>query len=184
MPWKLIDMVLARRDRIAATMRDETNAGYLILMLLTVSLLFPVPFSLMSDRKTYYDVTLIYTGTLLICFPSLFIFSRYLEIDLSPAQVALVALLISACASILSLGWAPVIWFVKTTQSDGGSLFNEMTDWFLWSSLLLGFAHMVRTVHHFRREDPAQMMFKGLVAFLWAMLFWWIAAVMARTLKP
>src|ERR1041385_1770536 len=97
-PHTVLEIVLAERARLVATVRRGANLGLLVALLVATSILCTVPFAMVRNAVRAGDLAVLFLGSTLLCFPSLQVFSSYLGVRASPAQNLVLALLVPAAA--------------------------------------------------------------------------------------
>src|SRR5262245_30794085 len=144
-PHAVLDIVLAERARLAATVLGRANLAPLLGLLLGSSIVFTVPFALVRAPAEPGHVAALFLGSTLICFPSLQVFSSYLGGRLTVAQNLVFALMVPAAAALFSLGFFPIQWFLEASMAPGGAVgAHEIAIGLLAIALLLGISHLNR----------------------------------------
>jgi hypothetical protein len=143
-PHAVLDIVLAERARLAATVLGRANLAPLTGLLLGTSVVFTVPFALVRAPAEPAHIAALFLGSTLICFPSLQVFSSYLGGRLTVAQNLVLALTVPAAAALFCLGFFPIQWFLEATMAPGGVGAHEIAIGLLSVALLLGISHLNR----------------------------------------
>ncbi len=119
-------------------------------------------------------------GSLLICFPSLHVFSSFLGSSFTVSQNFCLSLLISCVAALFSFAFFPILWFLGLTLSTADAEF--MAALLLGASLLAGVSHLYRVL---RKDRLLRRMGPSSVAFLalWQVLLMFINYRMALYLE-
>ncbi len=153
-PQRWIDVVLAGPARIAANIEHGRSLGALALVLLLASTVFALPYGLVIGVgvEAWWRVIALYLGSTLICLPSLHVFSSYLGLRASLAQVAVLALTIPAVAALFSFGFAPILGFLRLTMSAD----DVSISWRAMSSILLSVALLAGVLQLWRCIFSAQ----------------------------
>jgi hypothetical protein len=144
--------------------------------LLLSSVLFALPFGAVLDLGRFWKVAWLLIGSLLICFPSLHIFSVYFGSRLSVAQNLCLSLSITSVAALFTFGFFPILWFFDATMpstaatvtSDGIAVF------LLTLSLLAGLGQLTGLL----RAGGARIAL-SLFLLAWQVLFVFITFRMA-----
>jgi len=182
---KIIDVVLAERRRLSRTVKDGRLLIELSLLFLMTGLLFAIPFGALSPASNSLDVTILFCGSVLLCYPSLHVFSRFLGFESGALQNLMAALTICASAAVISLGFAPIIWFIDYTGGGGEEALEINT--FISVLLLsvcffLGVVHMARTFLWTRMGDFRAHLHQGFM-LAWMVLLGFITIRMAVFLE-
>ena len=72
-PYRSFEIVLSGVDRLARTIGEGTNAILLVGVLFYTSILFALPYGAILDINRFWRISLLFAGSLAICFPSLHI---------------------------------------------------------------------------------------------------------------
>jgi hypothetical protein len=115
-PHRTLDVVLAERGRLAASVVAGRELIALVALLLVCSTLFAVPFAAVDGTARAGHVAVLFLGSVLLCFPSLVVFAAYLGVRLAFAQHLTIALLIPAAAALFTFGFFPIHWFLGATM--------------------------------------------------------------------
>jgi|SRR5712671_328738 len=145
-PQRLLGIILAERARLVTSIRAEASLWHLVAVLLLCSIVGALPFGAVLDRGKTGHVALLFTGSVLICFPSLQVFSSYLGVRLSIAQNLALALLIPAAAALFCFGFFPIYWFLEATMPAERAVLSakDIAIGLLTISLVLGLSHLNR----------------------------------------
>ena len=169
-PHRLIELLLGDRARLAQTIVASPILPLLVAVLLVAGLLFAVPFGIAPPVSAFWKVSVLYTGALLICFPSFFVFGQYVGLKLTVLQSLAIGLLISTTAGILTFGFFPIIWFVHVTSGSTETVSRPLAALLLGASLVLGVLHMLGCVAYSRQLRGGDYLlvlaWAGLVAFI------------------
>jgi hypothetical protein len=121
-------------------------------------------------------VSLGMAAALLICLPSLYVFSALAGIDTRLGQIALLLLLMAGLTGLLLVGFAPVIWvFSQSTDSVGFMGFLTLVFWLI----SLGFGARLL----FQATDALQPGSRGYLALWWS-IFLVVTLQMGTSLRP
>lgn len=144
-PQRCLEIVLAERARLVASIGTRAHLATLTGLLLMCSIVFALPFGAVLGLQKTGDVALLFTGSVLICFPCLQVFSSYLGVKLTVAQNLTVALLVPSAAALFCFGFFPIHWFLEATMAKDSVLSaKDIAVGLLAISLLLGLAHLNR----------------------------------------
>lgn len=120
-PQRWTDLLLADRERWMLTVTHGQHAGLLIAIMLVTSVLYALPFGLVLGFERFWHIAALYLGSVAICLPSLHVFAGYLGLGLRAGQTFALGVLVSAVASIFSLGFAPIVAFLHATMDPTNS---------------------------------------------------------------
>ena len=121
-PLKLIDLVIAGPARIANNVERSQALWPLAIALTLASIAFAVPYGCVIGADTWWSawwrVIVLCLGSTLICLPSLHVFSGYLGLRTSFAQILVLGLTIPAVAAVFTFGFAPILGFLRATMDS------------------------------------------------------------------
>lgn len=179
-PGRAFDLLLGNRERLAATIRDDRPPRTLCLALLVATVLASLPFGLVHGGAAAWKIAALLGGSVLLCWPSLQVFASYLGTPLRPAQSLALALTIAAVAALFTLGFAPILWFLRVTMTAGDHI--DATDaacGMLALALLAGLWQLARC----SGADARLRNHRSFVLLLvWQLLVVFVAVRMARAL--
>ncbi|MHC4470207.1 MAG: hypothetical protein ACYTDY_06820 [Planctomycetota bacterium] len=183
-PHLAAEYVLGRPDRLAGNLARVDGLPLLSLLLFLAGILFAVPFGAVPPVASFWKVSLLFTGSVVICFPSLHVFSLYLGLRLDLAQNLVLGLVISAVAGIFTFGFFPIMWFIDYTTEGASAGFGpkQLASFFLTISLLMGVVHLVRCQRLTRGSLGRSPLFCWLLG-LWTLLLLFITYRMAVHLE-
>lgn len=173
LPHRTIDLVLVDRVRFARTVAGGSHPGRLVGILLSASALLAIPYGLVLGRDAVLRVVLLFVGSVLLCLPSLHVFSAYLGCRMSVSQNLVVALLVSSVAGMFALGFAPILWFVDITTADASLDVGEVSVVLLTAAIVAGLVHLNRIVMgdpELRPSGSYRLVMAG-----WQLLFVYVA---------
>lgn len=151
-PQRTLDIVLAERARLVASVVSARAIVGLVALLLVCSTVFAVPFAAVDGTRRVGHVAALFLGSVLLCFPSLQVFGSYLGVRLSLAQNLAISLLIPAAAALFTFGFFPIYWFLDATLPAQNAFSGQtIRVVLLVFSLLLGLSHCNRCLF----LDPA-----------------------------
>ena len=159
-PHRVVEMVLTRRDRLAANIARRHRLPGLVLGLLLASMMFALPFGAVVGLEKFWQVSIMLCGSMLICFPSLHVFSAFLGSRFTVGQNFSLALLITCVAALFSFAFFPILWFLGLTLSPIDTVF--MASLLLAGALFAGVCHLSRVLckdRLLRRMGPSSVMF-------------------------
>jgi hypothetical protein len=147
-PQRLLTVVLAERSRLVASLRAPEALPWLLLVLYLCGVLCTLPFSLVMDRTKVAHVAVLFSGSVLICFPALQVFGAYLGGKLTIAQNLALALVVPAAAALFCFGFFPIQWFLAATMPKEHAVVSarDLAIGLLTVSLALGLGHLNRCV--------------------------------------
>ena len=120
-PHKAVEVVLAERSRLAASLSDRRNLGLLALVLFLASVVFAVPYGAVLAPDKLWQVVQLFAGSALICFPALHVFGAFLGFRVDIGQSLALTLIITSVSALFSLGFFPILWFLRTVMADEAS---------------------------------------------------------------
>lgn len=176
-PHRALDLVLAERGRLVASVVSAHALLALVALLLVCSSVFAVPFAAVDGARRVGHVAALFLGSVLLCFPSLQVFGSYLGVRLSLAQNLAISLLIPAAAALFTFGFFPIYWFLdKTLPAQSAFSGASIRVVLLVFSLLLGLSHCNRclfldpALKALRSSWPLWIGWQALVVFItWRM---------------
>lgn len=176
-PARAVDFVLADHGRLAASIARGQAPLLLSGLLLACSLVASLPYALANGWTVPWRIGALYSGSVLVCWPSLQVFGSFLGIRLHPTQSLQLSLLIAAAASIFTLGFAPIVWFLRATMRSGDWVdVDSMYRVLLVLALLGGIGQLGRCIgtnpalRGLRAAWPLLVAWQGLVLFItWRM---------------
>lgn len=152
-PLVALDVILARKERLVASLGDREAGTLLILMLLLSSVIFTLPFAAVIDPMRAWRVSALYLGSLGICLPSLYVFSAYHGFRVDVLRYLALGLIVPATAALFVFGFFPIHWFLSATMlADADRIGpSQLALGFLGFALVAGLAHLVRCLSIARR---------------------------------
>ncbi|MBK8097142.1 MAG: hypothetical protein IPK26_08545 [Planctomycetes bacterium] len=180
-PQHLLNLVFGERGRLAATVGHGRGLGTLALVLLFGSSLLVLPFGLALAGSGGWRLPALYTGSVLLCWPSLHIVSVYLGCRCQPTQTLVLALLVALVASLFTLGFAPILWFLDQTMRNADSIDAHVIGIVLAAiGLLAGLGELLRMM--LKSPLPSTNDVTQVAWLLWAALLVTITWRMARVI--
>ena len=146
-PYWIIEYVLANKERLMKNIEDDQRLTLLAALLFLSGVLFAIPYGVVRPTGSFWKIATLYTGSLLICFPSLYVFNQYYGSRLKLRQSLAVSLIISSVAAMFALGFAPIIWFIDFTTKPTATTEitpHRLSVFLLAVSFALGVIHMAR----------------------------------------
>lgn len=144
-PGRALPVLLGERARLAATIGGQHEPWRLCLVLLVVALIASAPFGCVLGLASTWKVAVLFGGSVLLCWPSLQVFSSYLGGSLLPAQSLALSLVVACIAALFTLGFSPIQWFLQATMSTGDHIDATTTACVLLAvSMLAGLAQLLR----------------------------------------
>lgn len=180
-PARILDLVLGDRQRLGHSIADGTVLRQLALLLATCTLVAALPYGLIRGWSTTFSIAVLYGGTVLMCWPSLQVFGSYLGGFWRPMQSLTMALLVAAVAALFTLGFAPIVWFLRATMANGDWIDGDVAYLGLLAiGLLAGLSQLGRCI---AESEPLRRMRSSVVVLgLWQLLVAFVAWRMAREL--
>jgi hypothetical protein len=183
-PQRVIEYVLGGKDRLARSIWDGRGIWRLAGILLGVSLLAAIPYGVVSPQATWWKIAVLFTGSLVICFPSLHAFAQFFGLKLDLGRNFALSLIITATAALFTLGFFPIVWFIGYSISPGeGAVIvpEDLSRALLWLSLTLGLVQIGRCLadRNTRQQQKASLV---LLFLLWTPLLIFITCRMCRLL--
>ena len=179
-PAEVLDLVLSRRQRLAASIAEGNNPWLLAALLAVCSVIASVPFGIVRGVGAWWKVAALFGGTALLCFPSLHVFGAFLGGRLRPARNLAFALVIPGVAALFTLGFFPIAWFLAVTMQAGDVIdADKAATAMLAAALLAGLAHVSRCAAQHR-----SLLANGSwpLLFAWQCLVVFVAFRLARAL--
>ena len=182
-PLRTVDVVLATPERVAANVDERLSLGRLALVFLLAGVAFTVPYSCVLGVESWWRLTALYLGSTLICLPSLYVFTSYTGTRTSLGQIGVLALLIPASAAIFTLGFAPILEFLRLTMEKD----SEGIGWSSISTAMLGISLGAGVLQLWRcflgsRQQPNPLIL-GLVLVVWHVVFLYVFVRMFTVLE-
>lgn len=153
-PLAMVDLVVAAPARLVANVDQRASIGLVALALLLGAATFAIPYGLVLGVDSWWRVAALYLGSTLICLPSLHVFSAFLGLRATFVQTTVLALTIPASSAVFTLGFAPILGFLRSTFDPA----SRQVSWRDVSSVLLVIALTCGVVQ------------------LWRCLYWWRSA--------
>lgn len=152
-PHRVVEVILARWRRLAANIAEGRRLRHLLGLLLLASVVAAIPYGAVVGPDRFWRVAVLFLGSVLICFPSLHVFGAFLGLRNDLGQNLTLALVISAVASLFTLGFAPVLWFLQATTPKGGAddVIHGISVALLATGLVAGLVHLGRMIFLDRR---------------------------------
>ncbi|MGC4114058.1 MAG: hypothetical protein QM765_05250 [Myxococcales bacterium] len=147
-PHLLVEQILGQRERLMSNVVEQRHLMPLLLALAAASLVMAIPYGAVPPIAGFWKIAVLFTGSVLICFPSLYVFAQYLGFRLTLAQALAITLVVSATAGIFCLGFSPILGFVALTTSGGLSATGQLSNALLATSLALGIVQLGRCLAH------------------------------------
>ena len=144
-PDLAMEYALGGRERLTRNLAEGRGMWGLAAILMALSLLAALPYGAVVYGERFWSITALFTGSLLICFPSLYVFSQFLGIPFRLAQISVLSLLITSVAGIFTFGFFPIIWFIDATMDTTRDAFVTPADLsvaLLGLSLAMGLVQM------------------------------------------
>ena len=180
-PDHAFEFLLARRDRLAASIAGGDTLWQLVLVLVACTVLASIPYGFVRGSGSWWKIGVLFGGSVCLCFPSLQVFGAYLGSRLRPTQNVALALVISSVAALFTLGFFPILWFLGQTMMAGDWIdANVASIVMLGAALAAGLAQLLRLVRHDQALLPSRS-----VALLvaWQLLVLFVTLRMARALE-
>ncbi len=172
-PLQAMDVLLAQRDRVIASVVDGKEWGLVLRIMLFVSLGFALPYGLIENPSRIGHISLLFLGSVLLCLPALHVFSVYMGVSISVMQSSALALWVSAVAALFTFAFAPIVWFLGLTMGDSdGITVSGISMAFLFVSLVAGMSQLMRCTDALKREGmtvsvPLLIAWQVLLTFIW-----------------
>jgi hypothetical protein len=128
-PLRAIDLCLAEPDRVGANVVAGVALGRIALVFLITSFVYAIPYGMVLSLASWWKIVALSLGSTLICLPSLFVFSSYLGQRMRLEQILVLGLTSPSVAALFSLGYAPILAFLRTTMSDDDTQVPWRSTW-------------------------------------------------------
>ncbi len=140
--------------------------------------------SLAQALSSAVKLPLLFLITLIICVPALYIFSVLFGANQRLPQVVALILAAITVTAVLLLSFAPIVFFFLLTTS-GYQFFKLLNVLFFTIAGVLGMVFLSRGMRLVSASDKAEgSKMRGLVLYLWIMLYAFVGSQMAWTLRP
>ncbi len=181
-PLRAIDIALASPDRVGANVVAGVALGRIALILLLTSLLYAIPYGLVLSIDDWWKIVALTLGSTMICLPSLFVFSSYLGQRMRLEQILVLGLTIPAVAALFSVGFAPILAFLRFTMTneEGVVPWRSISNVLLSIAVVAGIAQLWRTWIAARVAAPSNLF--ALVLIVWHAVFLHVILRMASVL--
>ena len=144
-PLRLVDLVLGERQRFAANVAQGHRLPTLLLVLTVAVVVFALPFGAVLFPSGFWRVAELLLGSLAICFPSLYVFGRYIGGGLSLLQTLCISLLATATTSLFTLAFAPIVGFLRATMTGSRDIgWGDVAYVLLFGALAAGIGQLAR----------------------------------------
>lgn len=190
--FAIVETILRHRDKFFAEIRDGVDVQPKIQAMLVSSIAFLATYgavlgsthSLIQALSSAIKLPLLFLATMVICIPTLYIFSLLFGSNQRLNQSLALVLSSITITSVLLLSLAPIAFFFMLTTS-GYQFFKLLNVFFFAIAGVMGMALLVRGMHQLSVSDEAPRSKKrSLVLYLWIMLFAFVGSQMAWTLRP
>ena len=180
-PSRALQVVLAERQRLAASIAAARTPWLLVLVLLGCTVLTALPYGCVLGLAAWWKIAALFGGSVLLCFPSLQVFGSYLGSRMLPVQNLALALVISAVAALFTLGFFPIVWFLDLTMRGGDWIDGAQASVVLLAvALLAGIGQLAHCVALDRSLRPLPSSY--LMLLVWQLLVTFVTWRMARAL--
>jgi len=187
----LIEWLLKNREQIIQDIRESRNLGryaadaLLVTFVCSVFYGFVVGISV-GGWQILFDplkVPWVLVFTLLLCLPTLYVFSAYLGSGLTLAQVGAVTFGATAMVSVILLAFAPVTWFFMFT-APGSHHFAVLLNVAVFAVAgAFGAGFLMRVMRELHAQTGELPRVRRLVRW-WIVLYAIVGAQMAWLLRP
>ena len=143
-PHRFIEFVLGQHDRLMQNIVGQKHLSLLVALLFLGSIVLTLPYGAVLSLTMLWKIAVLFTGSVLVCFPSLFVFGQYVGFRLTLSQTLAVTLIIAATAAMFSLGFFPILWFVSLTTTAVSTSAATLSGGLLGGAMFLGVAHLSR----------------------------------------
>lgn len=145
-PHRAVDLVLVDRARLAKTLAAGHDLLPLLAILFATSVIAALPLGAVLGPDRILRVAALHVGSVALCFPALHVWSAFLGCKNRLGQDLGLSLIVSAVASVLTLGFAPIVWFLQVTTARGSAEVGTATAVLLAVSVVAGLVHLGRAV--------------------------------------
>ena len=178
-PARTASVVLAEPERMVATIDGRRHSFLLVSGLLVSSVLFTLPFGAVVDLSGAWRIAVLYVGSLLLCVPSLHVFSAYVGARTDFVQNLALGLWITAVVAMFTFGLFPILWFLDRTSGESTRVTPQhLLITALSIAFLAGLGHGLRALLHLSRPPFAKVLL-----FAWFLLLTYITGRMAQVLE-
>jgi hypothetical protein len=118
-PFRLADMVLGQRRRLAMNVGQEHRLPTLALVLAAATAGFALPFGAVLGPGFWWRVAALLLGAVAVCGPALHVLAVHRGVRFTRMQTLCVSLAASATAAVFTFAFAPILAFARLTSSHG-----------------------------------------------------------------
>ena len=169
-PQRALELVLTERERLIETVARRRDLWTVTGVLLYASVVFALPYGAVLGPDRFWRLAALFLGSLLICLPSLQVFSAYVGFRTSGRQSLALGLLITSTASLFSFGFFPILWFLRATMLPDSTLEpGHLSVALILISLGAGLVHLHRCMPRLAGGTAytvLTLMWQGLLIFI------------------
>jgi len=190
--FSVVETILRQRGQFFAEIRQGVGLQEKIRAMLVSSVAFLAAYgavlgsthSLLQAFSSAAKLPLLFLVTMLICLPTLYIFSLLFGSNQRLNQVLALVLAAITVISVLMLSFASITFFFMITTS-GYQFFKLLNVFFFALAGLVGMLFLSRGMQAVSAAKDAPGKFKrSVVLYLWMLLYAFVGSQMAWTLRP
>jgi hypothetical protein len=187
----LIEWLLKYRQQIIQDIRDNRNLGRYVVDALVVTFVCSIFYGFVvgisvGGWQILFDpikVPWVLVFTLLLCLPTLYVFSAYLGSGLTLAQVGAVTFGATAMVSVILVAFAPITWFFMFT-APGSHHFAVLLNVAVFAVAgAFGVGFLMRVMRELHAQTAELPRVRRLVTW-WIVLYAIVGAQMSWMLRP
>jgi hypothetical protein len=187
----LIEWLLKYRAHVIQDIRERRHLGRYAVDALLAAIVCSIFYGFVvgvsvGGWQTLYDpikLPWVLVFTLLLCLPTLYVFSAYLGSGLSLAQVSVVTFGATAMVSITLLAFAPVTWFFMFTAPGSHHFWVLLNVVIFAVAGAFGVSFLVRAMRELHTQRAELPKVRRLVRW-WVVLYGVVGAQMSWLLRP
>jgi hypothetical protein len=150
-------------------------------LLLVASILCTTPYGFLVRSDKIWSIAALFFGSILLCLPSLHVFTVFFGVRVTILHSFILSSVISSVAGIFSLGFAPILWFLKATMNNGDLSALTISLALLLLSLGAGLIHLTRLLASSVALRPSKVY--PFLLGTWTLLLLFVTYRMARALE-
>ena len=190
--FAVVEIMLRQRQRFFVEIREGIGLQEKIQAMLVSSLAFLAVYgavlgsthSLLQALSSAAKLPLLFLATMLICIPTLYVFSLLFGSNQRLSQCLALVLSAITTVAVLMLSFASITFFFMVT-TGGYQFFKLLNVLFFVIAGVIGMLFFVKGVQVVSTADGEQGQIKrNLVLFLWILLYAFVGSQMAWTLRP
>jgi hypothetical protein len=188
----VVETILRQRDQFFEEIRDQVGIQEKIQAMLVSSTAFMAAYgailgsthSLLQALSSAIKLPILFLATMLICIPTLYIFSLLFGSNQRLNQTLAVVLSAITIKSVLLLSLAPITFFFLLTTS-GYQFFKLLNVFFFAIAGIVGVLFLIQGTRLISSgEESTGTKKRNFILYLWIFLYMFVGSQMAWTLRP